>query len=191
MKKIILAAALALVVGGTAQAAMVDYAALYGGATIEPKLSYKPSLNTPFSMDTGYNVGGVLGWNLTPELSLGLDLMYTNSGYSCCTSSLETFSMMANGYYSFNVGSRARPFVGLGVGEVHVSYDGANQFPAFSGSQFVFGYQAEVGVSVPIASKTGVVLAYKYQGASDASIKGEKVEYKSNNLSVGLVFDLN
>jgi opacity protein-like surface antigen len=188
MKRILMATALALALGGTANAAIVDYLALYGGGTMDPTLRYGSGTS---SMDTGYNVGAAFGWNVSPQLSVGADMMFTHSGYSCCTSSLESFSVMANGIYSFDIGSQVRPFVGLGAGAVNVTYDGASQFPTFSGSQFVFGYQGEAGVSVPIATKVGLILAYKYQGAADASIEGKKVEYKSNNVSVGLVFDLN
>ena len=187
MKKFALALVVFAGLGSTAHAGMVDYAALYGGATFEPTLRYG---NGHFDMDTGYNVGGVLGWNLSPNLSVGLDLMYTNSGYSCCQSSLESFSAMATGYYSFDIGSKVRPFIGLGVGGVQVTYDGASQFPGFSGSDFVFGYQGVAGVTVPLDTKIGLVLAYKYQGAADSSIENRKVEYKSNNASIGLVFGL-
>ena len=186
MKRILMAAVVAVVLGGTAQASMVDYATLYGGVTMDPDLKYGPA---KYSMDTGYNVGGGLGWDLSPGFSLGVDLMFTHSGYTCCTSSLETFSIMANGYYTFDIGSPVKPYVGLGAGGVQVTFD-SSPSPS-SGSDFVFGYQAEVGVSVPIANKIDLVVGYKYQGASDASIEGAKVEYKSNNLSAGLVFDLN
>jgi len=29
-------------------------------------------------MERGFNVGGALGWNFTPELSGGIDVMYTD-----------------------------------------------------------------------------------------------------------------
>ena len=99
---------------------------------------------------------------------------------------------MATGYYSFDVGRKWRPFVGVGVGEVQVTIDNSVASGSLRGSQFVFGYEGMAGVTVPIGSKVGVLLAYKYQGANDASIASNSpIEYKSNNLSVGLVFDLN
>ena len=63
-----------------------------------------------------------------------------------------------------------------------------------SGSDFRFGYQGVLGLAYPLTAKTDITLAYKYQGSSDGTINdsdSDKVEYKSNNLSLGLVFNLN
>ena len=193
MKKILMAVAMALTLGGgAAQAALVDYAALYGGVSMDPDLKFEGVSN---GMDTGYNVGGVLGWNLAPGISIGVDLMYTSSDYTCCTATLEAFSVMATGIYSFDVGSKVRPFVGIGVGGVQVSYHApAGILTVNSGSDFRFGYEGIVGLAFPLTAKTDITLAYKYQGSSDGTINdsdSDKVEYKSNNLSLGLVFNLN
>jgi len=56
-------------------------------------------------------------------------------------------------------------------------------------------YQGTAGVTYPIDQNLGVVLAYKYQGANDANFTSPvggatTAEYKSNNLSLGLVFNI-
>ena len=189
MKKLALATAMALVLGTSAKADIFDFAAIYGGATIEPPL-HMP-LGT-VDMRTGYNVGGVLGWNITPEISAGVDLMYTKSHFDVGNlGRLQTFSVMANGYYNFDIGSKWRPFVGLGAGMVQVN-DTINFFGTSSDSAWVFGWQAEAGVTIPVADKIGMVIAYKYQSAQDADLFGVSgsQEYKSHNISAGFVFAL-
>lgn len=187
MRKLILAASMAVMgTAGAAHAAMVDWAALYGGVSIDPPLQYGCC---EYDMDSGLNVGGVLGWNLDQNLSLGVDLMYTEQGYSGYSSKLETMSVMADVFYSFDIGSKWRPFVGAGIGGVQVTYD--NNGSPFAGSDFVFGWEATAGVTIPIAAKTDISLSYKYQGSEDAQIETRSVEYKSNTISAGLVFNLN
>lgn len=187
MKRVILAASMAVMgTVGAAHAALVDFAALYGGVSIAPPLQYGCC---EYDMDSGLNVGGVLGWTLDKNLAVGVDLMYTEQGYSGYSSKLESMSVMADLFYSFDIDSKWRPFVGAGIGGVQVTYD--NSGSPFAGSDFVFGWEATAGVTIPIADKTDISLAYKYQGSSDAEIEGRSVEYKSNTISAGLVFNLN
>ena len=182
MRKLLLAAVAALALGGTAHADILDYAAIYGGYTADPNLTID---GASFSMDHGYNVGAAFGWDVTSNFSFGVDLMYTNSDYKIFPGKLETFSVMGTAYYNFDIGSKWRPFVGAGIGGVQESVT------ALSGSDFVFGYQGVAGVSYPLAEKTAVVLAYKYQGASDGSINPfNNIWYQSHNISAGLIFNL-
>jgi opacity protein-like surface antigen len=188
MKKIALAVVLgALAAAPVAQADIVDFAQVSAGVTMSPDLEYN---NTLFEMDSGVNVGGEFGWELSTvadgNFSVGLDLFYTSQDYTGYLSSLESFSVMANATYICDYFTSVRPFVGLGVGMINVSYDGDTQFPAFSGSDMAFGFQGQLGFHIPIDPNLDLTVGYRYQSAGDATIQGIDVEYRSHNASVGI-----
>jgi len=188
MKKIGLALfatmAMAFGFGGSAKADLFDYAKLYGGATIEPQLEWCFLGCSDFDMDTGFNVGGSLGWNVAPEFSIEADFMYTHSNYSCCTTRLETFSTMVNGLWHFDIDSKWKPYIGAGIGGVQSIYE----FGTGNLSDFVFGAQGMAGVDIAIAETVDLQLEYRYQWADDANDSGVSWEYKSHNIDLGLVF---
>jgi opacity protein-like surface antigen len=192
MKKFALAAAMALALGGTANAGLVDYAKMFGGATLEPSLSAPEG--SGLDMDTGYNLGAALGWNVSPNVSLEAELFYTSSGFSNFDARLETMSVMGNAYYNFDCGWKAMPFIGVGVGGVQVNHN--DKFASTSGSDFVFGYQAMAGFTYNLTPSMDLLVEYRYQGSGDAHIVdsvhplGGDQEYKSHNLSIGIRFDL-
>ncbi len=205
MKKIALAAAMALALGGVAKADMFDYAELSGGITMAPELDTSGLTN---DIETGFNVGGALGWTLAPELDLGLDVFYTQSHFGgpfvSGDSHLESVSFMLNGKWSFDCGGKWRPFIGAGVGGAQITMsDGVFNFlgsTAFTGdSDIVFAWQAMAGVSIPVADQIDLTLTYRYQGADDADLTitngvGGQLhlsqEYQSHNLSAGFRFSL-
>ncbi len=180
MKKIMLAAAMALALGGTAQAKLVDYAQVFGGATIEPNLDFG---GFSYKMTPGYNVGASLGWWVSSDISIEAEGMYTSTQYDCCSTSLETFSVMANGVYHFDVGSAWKPYIGVGIGTIQSNYNGVL-------NAWVFGYQGFAGFAIPINPTLDFFAEYKYQGSSDASDLGTTWGYSSHNLDIGLRFDL-
>jgi opacity protein-like surface antigen len=190
MKKIALALfasmAMAFGFGGAAKADLFDYAKLYGGATIAPELEWCGPVCSDYDMDTGFNVGGALGWDVAPEFSVEVDFMYTQSAYSCCDTRLETFSAMVNGIWHFDIDSKWKPYVGAGLGGVQSIYE----FGSGNSDDFVFGAQGLVGVAIPIAERVDLMFEYKYQWADDANDDGLTWEYKSHNLNGGLVFHL-
>lgn len=188
MKKLALAAILgALAAAPAAQADIVDFAQVSAGVSMAPDLEYNA---VPFAMENGINVGGEVGWGVYPNVTVGLDLFFTSQDYTGYLSSLESFSVMVNGTYICDYFTSVRPYVGVGAGLINVSYDGDTQFPAFSGSDMVFGYQGSVGLLIPISTNLDVNVGYRYQGGGDATIQGIDVEYQSHNASIGLRISL-
>lgn len=189
MKKIALAVVLgALAAAPVAQADIVDFAKVSAGLTMSPDLGYGPT-NT-YEMENGLNVGGEFGWELNGiadgNFSVGIDLFYTSQDYTGFQTSLESFSVMVNGTYICSYFTSVRPYAGIGFGMVDVHYDGDTQFPTFSGSELVFGYQAQLGLLIPIATDLDLSVGYRYQGASDADIQARDVEYQSHSASIGI-----
>jgi opacity protein-like surface antigen len=189
MKKIALAVmAMALALGGVAKADLFDYAKMYGGVTIEPQLNWQalPFPSGDYDMDTGLNVGAALGWDVAPQFSIETDLMYTHAYYSCCNNNLETFSIMLNGIYHIDIGSKWTPYIGAGAGIIDSTYS----TDTGGARDWVFGAQGLAGISIPLQQGLDLSLEYKYQWSDDASDSGLVWGYKSHNVDLGLTFHL-
>ena len=201
MKKVALAAAMALALGGTAKADMFDYGQIIGGGTMEPTLTTSDPLFgvNDNDMSTGFNVGGALGWNLGPDLSLEIEGFYTHSAYDSplvSSGSLETMSFMGNIFWNFDCGGKWKPFIGAGLGGAQVTItDGVYGGVPFTGdSDIVFAWQAMAGVTIPVAETVDLLIEYRFQSAEDTTLditNGVGVtlpvtqEYQSHNLSAG------
>lgn len=184
MKKFALAAAFAVVFIVPVKADVVDYAELYGGVTQDPDLGAPPP--NEFEMDVGFNVGGALGWNLSPLFSVEVDFFYTDSDFKGFDESVESFSAMVNGFYHIDMGSSWRPYVGAGAGVVQVKE--TDRVLNDSDTDSVFGYQAMVGVLRNVDNNIDWLVEYRYQGAEDATVSVPTPftqEYSSHNLSTG------
>ena len=187
MKKIALVAAMAMAFAGTAKADWVDFVAVGGGVTQSPDLGYGGG---SFEMDQGYHLGAMVGWNQSEEVSFAADVMYAESEYAGFSSSLQSLSVMLDAIYLCNTGEFWRPFIGAGAGAVQLRYNGGNQFPAFSGSDWAFGYQAMAGIAFAVDEKHAITIGYRYQSSEDVSIKGVNgIEYASHNITIGVTFD--
>jgi opacity protein-like surface antigen len=196
MKRVALAAAMALALGGTAaKADMFDYAELQGGVTFA---------SVDHDTDTGFNVGGALGWGLSPELALEADFLFTQSGLEgtpITDSNLESFTFMANLLWSFDMNSNWHPYIGVGLGgaQITVSDGTFGVTPVIGDSDVVFAWQAIIGANVPVAERISLLIEYRYQGSSDADLTltdplggGIPIsqDYQSHNLSAGFRFHL-
>lgn len=191
MKKFALAAILgALAAAPAAQADIIDYAEIYGGYTQLPDLEQSPPVAT-FSFDAGYNLGATFGWNLlpkVPQLAFEFDMTYQSSEYQAFADyHLETFSAMINAVYTFDLGWKCSPYVGLGVGAISVTLDR----PVDADSDIVMGYQGMVGIKTNLSGNIDGFVEYRYQGAGgDASVFVVDQEYQSHNASVGIRINL-
>lgn len=103
--------------------------------------------------------------------------------------SLETLSVMFNSYHEYDVGFILKPFVGLGIGMVNLNLDLGSFGEA---SDTVFAYQASIGESYPITSRSHIDLQYRYVGTSDTELSSAnatyvtyEAEYASHNLMLG------
>jgi len=189
MKMIGVAAAAAALLGVTAAPAQALYVQGGGGVSFDPSLDYN---HVSYPMKTGWNAGGSIGTDLFfPGLALQGDVFYTHSRYSCCTSSLSSLSVMGDLVYNFELpGVPLTPYVGAGIGAADTRYSDPAA-PAFSGSQWAFAWQAIAGARWQVAPTFSIYGEYRYQGASNVTIKGEPdIGNQSNSLTFGVRFDL-
>jgi len=162
-----------------------------GGPTFEPALSYGCCTN---DMDTGFNVGGAVGTDLSDWLGRNWsnwaaqgDVLYTDSGYDCCGTNLETLTLMGDVVYNFRNRSRFTPYMGVGIGAV----DDMVSDPVHGTSTgWAFAYQAFVGVDYRAWRNVSLFGEYRYQSSVDATVSGDvgkvsNVGYESHNLIFG------
>lgn len=182
MKKLVAAAVLAAFAAVPAQADVLDYAELIGGVTQSPDLEFG---GFDYEMEPGFNVGGSFGWNFG-NVAVGADFFFTSANYDGYSTSLESFSTLVTATYFFDMGG-CRPYIGAGVGGIHVAYVDTDP----SDAEWAFGYQGHAGVAIAIDNKLDLVIGYRYQGAEDVTLyTSTEVEYQSHNLSAGLRFAL-
>ena len=140
--------------------------------------------------NTAITAIAMVGWKPSEEVSLAADVMFAESEYDGCSSSLQSLSFMLDAIYVCDTGDFWHPYLGVGAGAVDVRYNGGNQFPAFTGSEWAFGYQATAGIRLDVDERHAIFVGYRYQTSEDVSIKGvSDIEYQSHNISIGVSFD--
>ncbi len=169
--------------------------------------------------DTGYVLDGAVGYahpsGLRGEIALGFrshdidTLTITNDGgvgvflgvgslnglsTSDVDGDVRTVSLMANGFYEFDVGSGFKPFVGAGAGAAFLDVEAALVgVTIVDDDDTVFAYQGMAGVSYQISPDLSLSLLYNYFATADPSFSDAAggsfdSEYDSHNIMVGLRF---
>jgi len=107
---------------------------------------------------------------------------------------VRMISLMANGYYDFDLGNGLRPFVGAGIGAGFVDVE-ASVFglKLVDDGDTVIAYQGVVGISYDVTRDMSVSLLYSYFTTADPSLTdvvGESfdTEYSSHNFMLGVRF---
>jgi opacity protein-like surface antigen len=202
MKRLALAAVLAVLSIASAKADVVDYAELFGGVTFAPDQDVN---GVSYDLDTGYNVGGAFGWNLSPAFALEADFLFTSSDYDLAPPAdggLDTFSFMANAVWNIDAGGGFRPYLGAGAGGIQLNFtDGVSSggAPYIGDSDIVFGWQGFAGFAVNVDNNIDFIAEYRYQGAEDGEgavtnllgVSSPLVfEYSSHNVMAGFRFNI-
>jgi opacity protein-like surface antigen len=159
------------------------YAEAYMGASYADELAYGCC---DFPMEIGLNGGGAIGGHLTPNVDLEVDVFYSVMGYEGFDTSISGLSFMFNALYNFDTGAFVDPYFGAGIGVTRVRYDGADQFPAFTGHDWQAGYQGMAGLMFHLDA-VDLFIEYRYSGVfNDSTIEGVgNIEYQSHNGSAG------
>ncbi len=101
-------------------------------------------------------------------------------------------SFMANGYYDFDLGSKFKPFVGVGLGVALIDVDASVLgVTIVDDDDTVFAYQGMAGVSYEISESISASLFYNYFATidpefTDAAGGSFDSEYQSHNFMVGV-----
>lgn len=172
------------------------------------------SADGELEFDTGYGVNGAIGygWNnvrIEGEVSYrqaDIDKITVNSvtvggtvfsGLGLVASDVDgevsSLGFMANGWYDFDTGTDWVPYVGVGVGtaQINAEISSIGSIPvSFDESDWVFAYQAGLGMGFNVTSSATIQLGYRYFGTTDPEFESggvtEEAEYRSHNVEVGL-----
>ncbi len=111
-------------------------------------------------------------------------LTYNNSYGHFREGDLKIQSLMVNGYYDVDTGSKWVPFIGAGIGWAKVDLN----TPALplGDNDNVFAYQFMAGVTYVIDDRWAVDAQYRFFGTQDATIQDADFSVNSNNLMVGV-----
>jgi len=150
-----------------------------------------------FEMETGYNAGGAFGVHVSPNWDVEMEGFFARMGYGGCATicndtdfetHLSGLSAMVNVIYNFDMGWGVDPYIGVGAGATRIHYDGGEQFPIFTGSDWNFGYQVMAGGMMDITEHVGLFMEYRFHDVTkDATIVGvPNIEYRSHNVSLGV-----
>lgn len=186
------------------------YFDLRGGLT---SLSDSDLSNPAFSgveaeFDNGFGIEGAVGYEhpsgFRGELALGYrnndfdDLSVAGINFSSAGinvgGQVEALSVMANGYYAFDVGGGFKPFIGAGIGIAFLDAELELSVPGFgvasaSDDDTVFAYQGIAGVEYEIPTDSATIalgVRYSYFATTDPDFGGIEAEYGTHNIMVGV-----
>ena len=133
------------------------------------------------SFDTGFTIGAAYGYHYTDKLRVEADLGYRKSDLDKVTiggvtldgsGDMSTLTLLANGYYDFDLGGPVAPYVGFGFGMAIVDVDTSDTESRVSvddsGTTFAFNLMA--GVSYGVGDNVDLDLGYRYLGAIDPEL---------------------
>ncbi len=138
----------------------------------------------------GFRAEGELGYR-----QIGLDhLTFYGGGFGSGSAGgdANALSVMGNGYFDFDTGTRFKPYVGAGIGFARVALDDVtvNGRSVVDDSDVDFAYQAMAGVGYQVNTKGTLFLGYRYFAVDDpafnAAAGGQiKGEMATHNIEVG------
>ena len=144
--------------------------------------------DTGYSGDLEHDGGWLLGLAVGSAFNnyrLEGEFEYRTSDFSAKGISgdetLKTISLMANGYYDFNMDSGFTPYVGAGIG--FARHDIGDD------DDTVFAYQATLGVALAMSETMDLDFAYRYFATADPDF-GVELDYDSHNFTVGVRFKM-
>jgi len=169
---------------------------VFGGASWYNSLEDGP---VEIDYDTGFLVGGALGYTPLDWLRTEVELAYSSADgtgsvfdMDVTSGSTDTLTILGNAWLGFNM----LPVVGdpvndLGAGMGFSPYFGGGLGVGFlnpgDNSDTSFAWQVGAGVRWTLASNIGLDVGYRYRSLVDAG--GSSSDLSSNNLVVGLVFN--
>jgi opacity protein-like surface antigen len=104
----------------------------------------------------------------------------------------SAFSVMGNGYYDFDTGTRWKPYLGGGLGFANVNFSGIgiNGRPVTDDNDLAFAYQAMAGVGYQLTPRGTLFAGYRYFAVDDPTFddaSGGKLhsEFATHNVELG------
>ncbi len=196
---------LGLLLAATSAANAQFYFGAHGGANfLQDSDIDGGGIDGEASTDTGFVVGGVLGYRfgLTDNLSIDAEGEFSYryndadefsaSGFSSTSSGyVQSFVWMANGWLNWQIGdSGFMPYAGGGFGGIHIDIKDASigGVSFDNDSDFVIGGQLGGGLGYQFDEHLAVSLDYRFLITEDAKFQGLDVEYQSHSVMAGIKY---
>jgi len=163
--------------------------------------------------DAGYFFGGAFGFRVGGNIRTELQVGYRNSEVEDMSvqgepsfaddSTVSLFSVMANGYYDFELPDLepVTPWVGFGIGWGMPRLDGRNASGpnqlSVDDTDGVFVYNAMAGITLEVSDTTDLTLGYRYIATTDFDVRGTQsgllqrfeYEFDAHEAYVGIRFN--
>ena len=94
---------------------------------------------------------------------------------------VSVLSLMANGYYDFDLGQKVELYATTGVGVAQLSFhdenDVINPDPGYTGHETALAWQVGAGLAAPVADNVKLDLRYRYFATTDVTMTGSGATY--------------
>ncbi len=189
-----------------------DYQGMYlgvrGGATWLEDTSLSTAspnggVGRHLEFETGYNVGGFVGWDLG-MFRLEGEVSYRENEIDSIRSggvllggaggNASSLALMMNAYYDFEMGWPLTPYIGAGIGVARYKADGitgAGLGFTVDDEDTKLAYQGIVGVSYAITDAVSLSADYRYFATQEPHLRTStgrnfEVDNTTHNVTVGL-----
>ena len=98
---------------------------------------------------------------------------------------IESQSLMINGYYDIDTGSKLTPYVGAGIGYAKIKGKLSALGESYSADDNNFAWQVGAGVGYALNDKVSLDAGYRYVDYGDFTEEGLKWESSAHELYVG------
>ncbi len=165
------------------------------------------AIGTETSFDTGYYVGGTVGYawannNNDTVFRLEGELSYRQNDFDQFTvlgfdfdmdGDTSALGLMVNGFYDIGTGTSWKPYLGGGIGLALVSINDATVvgIPLADDDDTVFAYQLGAGLGYEVNPNLTISLDYRFFATVDPDFTDPtgiefSAEYMSHNIGLGL-----
>lgn len=158
----------------------------YGVYQDDQEFDTRGGASREFEYHLGVGFGGAFGYAFGGGLRAEAEFAARSNSVDEVGISGEynSYAFMANGVFDFPTNSKFQPYVGGGVGMVHVTDSDVKDQ--------VFGYQFLAGVNYNVTDNGQFVIGYRYLGTNDAKLKTNTkitdASYETQNIELGYRF---
>src|SRR5215208_3641791 len=163
------------------------YFSLQGGIKFDEEWDDDPEIfigDFTLHTDNGFRVGAALGYNFSSILVLEGEIGYMTQDFDtlsedCCDAEFEAdgdlsiLTGMVNIAAGFTIASFVRPYVGVGAGIAHISFNDVTSTFGFDldDTDNVFAVQGFAGVDLTLSDRFAIGARYRLLHLSDVSLE--------------------
>ena len=143
--------------------------------------------------DTGFVIGGALGYRIFDNLRAEANLSYRQADVDKVTSGAvvlegagdaSVLALMANVYIDFDFGYAVKPYIGGGIGVGFIDVDkGSSNILIVDDEATEFAWNIMAGASYRVLENIDLSLGYRYLGTTDPDLDATLVGFGTGKLN--------